>query len=357
MSCTRHRGSRGTGETARICLRIQPISGGETLDAGVRRPRLIIAGCCVTVAPSGLSPGCREFALIILRAGILGAVASAMLAGCGGELSEDTPPAAIAQTPAPRPLVYHGYFAGSVDIGGIKHFADTILTADGLVRLYVGGPHEPGGNLDMRRPAHAVQFTGSVRVRNAPTQVTATGTGSVIGLTCTPPDIGRFCAGNGTAELNVTGDGETLVGELRISGGPTEVWTLNMWVMPFYYGSASASSSVAGQFRELHAEFATGLDTVINVDRAGRLFFQSPESRCVGNGSLAPHADGRFGVYDVMLRVDSCAAGRAYLNGTFEGLLVLTNSNPWNYDTVMRMWLSTSGAPQTAMSSMGIYVE
>ena len=58
----------------------------------------------------------------------------------------------------------------------------------------------------------------------------------------------------------------------------------------------------------------------MSVDGAGRIFFQSAHSACTGNGTLAPHRDGVFNVYDVTLTIDNCGGPYAYLNGEYEGL-------------------------------------
>jgi len=45
-----------------------------------------------------------------------------------------------------------------------------------------------------------------------------------------------------------------------------------------------------------------------------------------------------------------------YLNGEYGGLLVTTPSDYWNYDAVLRMWLTTSGSPRVALSSLSAYI-
>ena len=100
----------------------------------------------------------------------------------------------------------------------------------------------------------------------------------------------------------------------------------------------------SGQYTETLAEAAR--DAVINLDSGGRFFFQSPQSGCVGNGTLVPHADGIFNVYDVALLVENCASGHEESNGEFEGLATRTVGGGWDYwGDWLVLWLST---PETA---------
>jgi len=83
-------------------------------------------------------------------------------------------------------------------------------------------------------------------------------------------------------------------------------------------------------------------DIVLTVDAAGAVFFQSAATGCVGNGTLSPHLDGAYNVYDVEITIASCGAASSYLNGTFTGLA----TRPFNADDAfptdaLLMWLST----------------
>ena len=87
----------------------------------------------------------------------------------------------------------------------------------------------------------------------------------------------------------------------------------------------------------------------MSIDLAGKLSFQSAHSGCIGNGTLAPHLDGKFNVYDVALTIENCNATYAYLNGAFEGLATTTPSTAWDYDALLRAWVSKrDGAPSPA---------
>jgi hypothetical protein len=65
------------------------------------------------------------------------------------------------------------------------------------------------------------------------------------------------------------------------------------------------------------------------------LFFQSAHSGCIGNGTLAPHLDGEFAIFDVTLTIASCNAPYNYLNGEFEGLATTNASSIWDYDSLL----------------------
>lgn len=315
----------------------------------MRAARLIMHGFYVTQGV-GMSNRMHVWGFIV-------AVTAMVLAACGDGYVDHAPPLANPKGLTGRPVLNHGYHAGLVVIEGVSHFADAIITADGSVRIYVGGPHGIASHLDLDRPTHSVIFEGSVRMQDLQTHALATGTGIVIGQTCTPPDVGRFCAETGAAELSVTIVDGSLAGTLRVSSSQsTEVWMLQLAAWPVYYEGRAFVSQLGGQYLELHSEFAAAGQTVISVDSGGRLFFQSPGSHCVGNGTVTPHANGQFGVFDVVLRVESCAAERAYLNGEYGGLLVMAPSDYWNYDAVLRMWLSTSGSPRVALSSLSAYI-
>ncbi len=88
---------------------------------------------------------------------------------------------------------------------------------------------------------------------------------------------------------------------------------------------------------------------IVSVDPDGTLFFQSATSGCTGNGTVAPHLDGEFNVYDVELTLASCSGSYAYLNGVYEGLATTTPSSYWDYDSLLRAWLSKQeGSPAQA---------
>jgi hypothetical protein len=202
-----------------------------------------------------------------------------------------------------------------------------------------------------------VQFYAGGQLRDQQTHATATASGVVVGEICRPPNAGRFCSASGIGQLNATIANELLTGELRVTvGQSTEVWTLDLGAWTQYYLFPSNIRSVAGQYADLLSDFTSGTHTVINVDSAGRMFFQSATSQCVGNGQVTQHGDGRFGVLVVALQVASCAGEFGYLDGDYQGLLILTPGGYWDYDSVMRMWLSRTAAPQVGVSIVAPYI-
>jgi hypothetical protein len=120
-------------------------------------------------------------------------------------------------------------------------------------------------------------------------------------------------------------------------------------------GTLATSAAASGQYKELLAEFASAGDVMMNIDSSGKFFFQSANSGCVGNGALVPHLDGAADTYDVTLMMENCNDTYAYLNGQYGGLALYTSSSYWDYDSLLRMWLSkpTGGTPPAALTTLG----
>jgi hypothetical protein len=105
----------------------------------------------------------------------------------------------------------------------------------------------------------------------------------------------------------------------------------------------------AGLYELTRAEFADDGSVIVSVDSAGRLFFQSAQSGCVGNGALAPHLDAEFNVYDVTLTIASCTSVYEYLNGEFEGLATRAVAGGWSdWGDALVFWLTSAGTPTRA---------
>jgi hypothetical protein len=94
------------------------------------------------------------------------------LAGCGGgEGSASAPPTAkVLPTPAIAPAVpavapaaWQGHFIGTVSMDAGQYYGDALLTVDGVVRLYVGGPYASDGTVQKTRFDGATQFVGKVQ--------------------------------------------------------------------------------------------------------------------------------------------------------------------------------------------------
>ena len=104
----------------------------------------------------------------------------------------ESPPSAMPPTvPPARGMSRHGRFVGKVTIGETAYFGDALLTVDGAIRLYVGGPYAPSGVIQGRTPEGSAQVVGTVEVHGD--QVS--GTGVVIGQGCSGPQVVRFCKG------------------------------------------------------------------------------------------------------------------------------------------------------------------
>ena len=72
---------------------------------------------------------------------------------------------------APRPSRRHparrsatGAIVGTVTIGDTDYFGDALLTEDGAIRLYVGGPGTSSGAIQGRTLGGTAQFVGNVEL-------------------------------------------------------------------------------------------------------------------------------------------------------------------------------------------------
>ena len=289
--------------------------------------------------------------------GLPALIAATALTGCGGGSSAQAPPSSgptaaqmpqatgssSGQPPVASPSrAVDGWYVGTARIGSTDYYGEALVTVDGLIRLYVGGPYASDGTLQDSKPATSELFAGTLDMHGAQ----ASGSGVIIGLGCGgAAQTSPLCAAGATGAIHVVVSAGKMQGEVQVDGGDAAAtWTLDLGWWPYYYTLPGAPQSVAGQYHEKVAEFANE-DTVINVDSNGKLFFQSPHSGCVGNGTLTPHLDGRFGVYDVSLIIGNCAAPYSYLNGPLDGLATTSPSNYWDYDSDLLMWVSSpSGA-------------
>jgi hypothetical protein len=86
------------------------------------------------------------------------------------------------------------------------------------------------------------------------------------------------------------------------------------------------------------------------VTSTGALFFQSIHFGCTGNGTLAAHSGGPDGADDATLTIANCSGAFAYLNGEYTGLATTTASSYWDYDGLLRMWLSKPSGSVTPAS-------
>jgi hypothetical protein len=253
---------------------------------------------------------------------------------------------------APPEQVLTGHYVGVVMIADTTYFGDAVVTQDGAIRLYVGGPYDGGGEVQTVRPKSSEQFVGTIQMRDGQWS----GSGVVIGQQCASNPGNPLCGEPAPAQISasvsaVSGQAvnASLQGtiELTTSGG-TQTWTLGLGLW------GDDGPLAPGQYQEVLAEFASS-DVIVTLDSSGRLFFQSPGSGCVGNGTWAPHSAGPADIYDVTLLMESCSGAYAYLNGTYRGLALSTPSSVWDYDGLLRIWMSKDsgdGSP-AALTMLG----
>jgi hypothetical protein len=296
-----------------------------------------------------------------------------LLAGCGG--GNTTQGAAPAPTtpsaPAPPLLVppesgdaWQERYVGTVTIGSVPYFADAMLTADGLIRLYLGGgPATDIAGIPQAAPASSAQLVGTLQQQTK--QIS--GDGLVFGQQCEAADPIRFCAEPGHASISIAVSSvdslKVIQGDILVTtSAGTETWSLNLRAFSNYYLDLPATmEDIAGNYQEEVADFAPGGDTIISIDAEGVLSFQSASSGCTGHGQLRPHLNGAVYVYDVVLTISGCNGQYSYLNSTFAGLATDSPSDVWDYDSNLRMWLSqqdpdVSGASPPALTTWAPWV-
>jgi hypothetical protein len=270
-----------------------------------------------------------------------------LLASCGGGSAADQP---VADSPPPTgspsgtPSAHSGgRFIGTVKIGDKTYFGDALVTVDGAVRLFVGGPGSNDGVLQTSKPSVSEQFVGTVTLQGT----AASGTGVVMGQYCAGVELpGTYCGKNAPAEIHLSLSSADLQGDVQVAATGAPDWILDLGYWPNYY--ELPAGSLSGNYREDIAEFSANGDTIINVDGNGSLFFQSVSSGCVGNGLVHRHLDGRYGVYDVSLSLANCKPPYTHLNGKYAGLVADSAGNYWDYDEKLRIWLSSTTPGPTA---------
>jgi hypothetical protein len=95
---------------------------------------------------------------------------------------------------------------GVVTIGNTDYYGDALITADGSLRLYVGGPYANDGTVQVAKPKASEQFVGNVAIAGLGVR----GSGVIIGQECgTASAVGPFCGKNtlGNIQLTVTAEG------------------------------------------------------------------------------------------------------------------------------------------------------
>ena len=236
----------------------------------------------------------------------------------------------------------HGRFIGLVRIGNIDYFGDALVAEDGRMRLYVGGPYATSDLLQVTRAHSAMQFVGTIDMRNGGTF----GSGVILGEGCGPD---TDCSTPISAELNIAPIKTELRGEIRLLGPrePDAIWSVEMSKWDNYYTRAAAIPSLAGQYEELISELSERTRTLIRIDENGQLSFEDAQTGCSGRGTMTPHSNGAFNVYDVEIHVEACDSHQAFMNGDWEGLAAESASSVGNSDSLLRIWLSTHAGTGT----------
>ena len=313
-----------------------------------------------------VQPNCRGRDLPLRRHSltvlVLGFVLVQALVGCGGGGNGQGAPAvtnvAVPAVPSESGDAWQGRYVGTVTIGDVNYYGDALLTADGLIRLYVGGPGGNDGTIQETVPAGSAQLVGTLHGQT--NQIS--GDGLVFGQECAVSAPIRFCAevGHANISIGVVSDSPVdIQGQILVTtSAGTETWSLDLGSWPNYYTLPATPAGLAGHYQEALAEFSTNGDTIISMAADGSLFFQGAGSGCMGNGQSRPHLAGAVSVYDVSLSISGCQAPYDYLNRTFSGLASVSPSDYWDYDTVLRMWLSqdanVAGTVAPALTLLGL---
>lgn len=266
--------------------------------------------------------------------------------GSGGSGNSPAPPPDVAVPPFPPPTAvegWHGRFFGEVTVDGQIRIADALLTEDGLVRIYIGGPGPSSGLVQPTRPDGALQYIGDFSFQDG----TVSSHGQIQGEDCASDGNAPFCSEIAAATF-VLADlprSTNWAGELRVeTGAGVDTWAIELDPWKNYYLTPAQLTRIEGTYTESLAEFVGDGSAVLRIDATGQLFFQSAQSGCVGNGTLTPHLDGDFNVYDVTIDIASCNAPYDRLNGGFEGLATTSPTDFWGYDLALRTWLSKTAA-------------
>ena len=288
--------------------------------------------------PAGIFPACLLCACVIN--------------GCSGSGQDFPAPESPTTAPPAQQTSTNrldGHFSGLAELPDGTHHVEALITVDGAVRLYVGGPLPTGTILsgggiptELLAQADGAMFAGNI----APTDDQGAGSGLVFGMSCDGVAIGRFCdqPAVATIEIATTESGFAFEIDIATSRG-NESWHLDVGKYSNYYDLGVASPP-SGLYRETLAQFAQAGEVVLRIDVSGTLFFQSPDSGCTGNGAVLPHLDGNHAVWDVSLIVENCAGLYGYLNGSFDGLATISQGGYWDYDVWLLLFLA--GAESTS---------
>jgi hypothetical protein len=242
----------------------------------------------------------------------------------------------------------HGHFRGTATRGSDVVHTEIIIAADGASRLYLGAANvkwSADNSLvpSLLAPADPMHASGHVVVEDE----RATGAGILVGENCSVATNRPVCTAPANVEVDLRmsrGVNDGVAGEMRIGAPLTATWQISARQWNFYYRNPAKTEHLDGIVAEQLSELGRAEKMRIIVDTSDRVFFQSTTTGCIGNGTLAPHADGRFMVFDVSVLIESCAERFAHLNGPYGGLATWTNDTLWDYDSSLLMYLSSTDA-------------
>lgn len=223
-------------------------------------------------------------------------------------------------------------------IDGVAHRATGLLTTEGAVRLRVGGG--AGGAALLQLVGDGVQTAGYVA-----------GSGTIYGEACAASPPARFCDQPSPAEFELPTQFDAVATIWVTTAGHREAWTGRSPSYSVVYALPSAQpwDSVKGLYSMRGTELVGSTGTVLTIDGQGRLFFQSSETGCTGNGTMSLRSNSDTDLYDASLTIESCAGAYGYLNDRFEGLSIMDNdagcSGCWDDGVGLlntpKFWLST----------------
>lgn len=282
----------------------------------------------------------------------------AVLYGCGNghangvaETPSVAPPAAAPPAAAPQPPTLPHELRRillQVTIDGVTYLSKGLLTWDGALRLSVGDGS--GGPALLQLVGNVVQTDGYIA-----------GGGTIYGEGCASSPA-RFCDRPSPAEfeLPTANDAEGKIWVTTPGGQETWTWRTYSWIPGGWFPSAPPWDAVKGLYSMRETELTGKAGTVLAIDGQGRLFFQSSDTGCTGNGTMALRPDLDADLYDVSLTIEGCVGAYAYLNNRFEGLSILDNdsacSGCWDDGAGLlntpRLWLSMpAGAAALSFSA------
>jgi len=252
-----------------------------------------------------------------------------------------------------------GRIVGSVVIDDVRYGISGVISHQGEFRLNIEGVSV--GSADSK-PGLG-QLVGMITLSGQE----AVGRGVLIGEGCGLPSRSRFCGVATPVTIPMTRTGRGInrgaSGDIHATVGDTEeTWPVEIGPLtgrPGFDPSFLGEGGGGGLWTIYQAEFAQNEAVVLSIDGDRRLYFQSAQTGCTGNGLIGPHADNAWNLYDISLSINGCSDPFNHLNAEFEGLATQESLTPWDYDfSVLSMWLSTdaNASPPAAITLWAQYV-